>query len=265
METVTLQTIDTSKLSQTQPTSKKSDSVSVIVLLVKNDKFVGIDKPWQIDILGKTMQDWVTLACSGRKITYVEYDNKQEIISTIKPYLDQSEYTMVVYSDTPLLKQSTVNDVIDYCLLKQPSVCKLTRGYVFNTNFAKNADKIYTAEPRYFDEEDFMTAFSNKQLMIIEDIMKNRIIDFHLRNGVRIMDANTTTIGADVTIEKGTQIYPNNTIIGVCYIGKDVVLYPNNFIQNSIIDDECTITYSVVKNSKVPTQTKLGPFEKIIQ
>ena len=32
-------------------------------------------------------------------------------------------------------------------------------------------------------------------------ILKNRIISFHLNNGVRIMDATTTTIYADVTIE----------------------------------------------------------------
>lgn len=264
METLTLPKIDLGTMPKKEQTISNKNSISVIILLVKNKNLL-VKKPYEIDLLGKTMLDWVKLACSDYKTTLVDYDAEQEVVQLIKPYLDQSDYTMVFYSDTPLLKKSTVNDIVDYVLVKQPTVCKLTRGYVFNTAFAKDASKIYTVEPRYFDEEDFITAFNQKQVMIIQDILKNRIISFHLKNGVRIMDSNTTTIGADVTIESGTIIYPNNHIFGVCYIGKDVVLYPNNFIQNSIIDDECSVTYSVIKNSKIPAQTKIGPFEKIIQ
>ncbi len=265
METLTMTSIDLEKELNVQKVADKKQSVSVIILLVNNKNFVGVDKPYEIDLLGKSMLDWVKLACQDYKTTLVPYDNSSDVLQTIKPHLDDSEYTFVVYSDTPLLKSTTVKDVIDYALLKQTSVCKLTRGYVFNTDFVKNADKIYTAEPRYFDEEDFMTAFNNKQLMLIEDILKNRIISFHLNNGVRIMDATTTTIYADVTIEQGVVIYPNNHLYGVCYIGNNVKLLPNNYIENSIIDDDCTIMYSVIKNSKVPAGTKLGPFEKIIQ
>ena len=125
METLTMTSIDLNKELQTATVAQKKQSVSVIILLVQNKNFVGVDKPYELDLLGKSMLDWVKLACSEYKTTLVPYSNSQDVLQVIKPHIDDSEYTFVVYSDTPLLKQSTVQEVVDYALTKQTSVCKL--------------------------------------------------------------------------------------------------------------------------------------------
>ena len=258
METLTLEKPEI----ETKQTEKK---LSVIILLTKNTAFVGNEKPWELKLLGKSMKEWVTMSCNNYRIRYVEYDGKQDVVEVAKQNLDDTEYTMVLYSDTPLIRKKTVEEILDYCFVKNMSVCKLTRGYVLSNEFLKNADKIYTAEPQYFDEEDFMTVYNLKQLMLIEDILKNRVMSFHLKNGVRIIDGGSVSIDADVTIKSGTVIYPNNRIFGKTYIGNNVILYSNNIIENCYIDDNSSIEFSVVKNAEIPARSKIGPFEKIIK
>jgi bifunctional N-acetylglucosamine-1-phosphate-uridyltransferase/glucosamine-1-phosphate-acetyltransferase GlmU-like protein len=258
METLTVE----KPLLENVTTGKK---LSVIILLTQNSAFVGNDKPWELKLLGKSMKQWVTMACDNYRIRYVEYDGKQDIVEVAKANLDDSEYTMVLYSDTPLLRKKTVEEIVDYCFVKNMSVCKLTRGYVFNNEFLKNAEKIYTAEPQYFDEEDFMTVYNLKQLMLIEDILKSRIMSFHMKNGVRIIDGSSVSIDADVTIKSGTVIYPSNRIYGKTYMGNNVTLYANNIIQESYIDDNCVIEYSVIKNADIPARSNIRPFEKILK
>ena len=243
--------------------SAKTDEVSIVVLLVKNPAFAA-DKAYQINILGKSMKEWVTGACEGYRVQTAEYGLEDNVAETVKPILTNSKYTVVLYSDTPLLKPQTLKEIIDYALTKKASVVKLTRGYVFETDFIRRAENIYTAEPHYFDEEDFIAAFGLKQLSMIESIMKTRILNYHMKSGVRILDLDSVTIEADVTIEKGTVIHPNNRLYGTCYIGFNVELLPNNYIKNSIIEDYSKILYSVVENSKIPPNSRVGPFEKVV-
>lgn len=241
----------------------KLNKIKVIVLKVKNNAFKDVEKPYEISILGKTMLDWVRLAVDNYAVQMVDYENGADVIETIRPFLSDEDFTVVLFSDTPLIKKRTVDEIVDYATTKDVNVCKLTRGYVFKTKFLKLAEKVYTAEPHYFDEEDFITAFGYKQLSLIEDIMRNRILNFHLKNGVRILDLSSVSIDADVTIKSGTEIHANNRIYGACIIGQNVKLLPNNVITSSIIEDNCEILYSVVKNSKIPQNSKIGPFKNI--
>ncbi len=261
METLVLEKPETI----TEKIETESGKLSVIILLTQNSAFVGNDKPWELKILGKSMKEWVSLACQDYPVQYVEYDGKSDVMTIAKQNIRSGEYTMVLYSDTPLIRKKTVEEIFDYCLIKKMSVCKLTRGFVFSNEFLKNADKIYTAEPQYFEEEDFMTVYNLKQLMIIEEVMKNRVLSFHMKNGVRIIDGSSVSIDADVTIKAGTVIYPNNRIYGKTYIGANVTLLPNNIIDSCYIDDNVTAEYSVVKNAELPFGAKIGPFERILK
>ena len=249
--------------SQAVKTPKDDGSVAVIVLLVNNPAFK-VERPHAIKLLGKAMSDWVCLAADGHNIKKVEFDMNEDVLAAIKPHLTDSQYTAVLFSDAPLLKAKTLNEIIEYAKVKKVGVVKLTRGYVFETEFVKNAETLYSAEPRYFDEEDFMTAYNLKQLTFIESILRTRILNFHMKSGVRILEPDNTMIEAEVTIEEGTIVHGGNRLYGTCYIGKNVKLLPNNYIKNSIVDDNSKVIYSVIENSKVPQNSNVGPFEKII-
>ncbi|MFV0517535.1 MAG: UDP-N-acetylglucosamine diphosphorylase [Aminipila sp.] len=82
----------------------------------------------------------------------------------------------------------------------------------------------------------------------------------HLENGVEFIDIKTAYIGKDVIIGKGTVIYPCVTLEGRVIIGVDCVIGQNSRIIDSNIGDRTDIQCSVITESNVGDDTKIGPF-----
>ena len=82
----------------------------------------------------------------------------------------------------------------------------------------------------------------------------------HLENGVEFVDIRTAYIGADVEIGKGTVIYPCVTLEGKVIIGNDCIIGQNTRIVDSTIGDKTEIQSSVITESTVGNETKIGPF-----
>jgi bifunctional N-acetylglucosamine-1-phosphate-uridyltransferase/glucosamine-1-phosphate-acetyltransferase GlmU-like protein len=240
--------------------SELTQDVSVILLLVNNESYHTTKKSYEHTLFGKSIKEWVRLALLDAPVIEVEAKKTDDILSLIKPHLTENKYTVVLYSDTPLLTKKTFLEILEYVKIKQLSTLKLTRGYVFKTEYIKELEKIYNPQIAYFDEEDFMAAYNLKQLAMIGDILKNRILSYHLKNGVRILDPATTYIDAEVEIEEDVTIYPNNTIKGKSYLEKGVTLYENNVIDNSYILEGATITGSYIFNSVIGKHCGVGPF-----
>ena len=83
-------------------------------------------------------------------------------------------------------------------------------------------------------------------------------------NGVYIVDPKTTYIDADVVIEKGVRIEPNNVLKGESYIGENSVLEANNIISNSIISNNVIVKNSYVSGSRISENMIVGPFETVL-
>lgn len=113
------------------------------------------------------------------------------------------------------------------------------------------------------DFEETLGVNSRVQLAEVEAILRKRINNKHLENGITIIDPSTTYIGIDVEIGQDTIIYPGNVIEGNTVIGKNCVLYPNSRINNSIIDEGVDIQSSVILESKIGKNTTVGPFAYI--
>lgn len=96
-----------------------------------------------------------------------------------------------------------------------------------------------------------------------ENLLKLRINEMHLRNGVTIVDPNTTYIGPDVTIEQDVIIYPGTILSGATHIATNAKIGPYSEIENSVIGSNSVIRQSVVINSKIGTNTNVGPFAHI--
>jgi len=93
--------------------------------------------------------------------------------------------------------------------------------------------------------------------------MRKRINEKHMENGVTIMDPSNTYIDTQVTIGKDTIIYPGNMLQGNTVIKEECILYPNNRICDSIIENGVSIQSSVVLESKIGEKTTVGPFAYI--
>lgn len=111
--------------------------------------------------------------------------------------------------------------------------------------------------------EETMGVNSRVQLAQVEQIMRRRINNKHMDNGVTIIDPNNTYIEADVIIGNDTIVYPGNVIEGKTIIKENCVLYPNSRIKDAIIESEVTIQESVILESHIGDNTTVGPFAYI--
>ena len=93
-----------------------------------------------------------------------------------------------------------------------------------------------------------------------EELMRARINERHMRNGVTIINPQTTHISADAIIGSDSVILPGVIIEGKTVIGEDCKIGPNSHIVDSQIGDATTIHSSVILNSQVGRETAVGPF-----
>lgn len=234
------------------------EGVSGIVLKVPYPK---MGNTADIEILGKTCMEWVKFALGDCYTADVVYDEGVPLPVLVRRCIDrESIYTVVLYSDTPLITKKTVLDAVKQLEDGGKNVLKMTRGYVFKTAFLANADNIYSDDTCYFDEEDFVTAFNFRQVSLITDILKNRIISYHMENGVHFEDCSTTYIGSDVVIGSGVKIAPDNTILGKTVINDNAVIKCGNVIEDCIVDNGAIIDSSRLYRSYIGKGTTVGPF-----
>ncbi|MGH4121830.1 MAG: bifunctional UDP-N-acetylglucosamine diphosphorylase/glucosamine-1-phosphate N-acetyltransferase GlmU [Clostridium sp.] len=111
--------------------------------------------------------------------------------------------------------------------------------------------------------EEITAVNSKVELADAELIMKARINRKHMENGVTIMDPNNTYIDWSVIIGKDTIIYPGNILQGTTIIKENCVLYQNNRIVDSIIQNGVSVQSSVIIESQVGEETTVGPYAYI--
>lgn len=238
-------------------------SVACFVMLEDFKDFKAKDGSYNLDILGEKMFEYVVRACPETP-KLIHFDHEQtNVIKAIKPHLDDSEYTLVLFADTPLITRKNVLNILDFVKAKGLNVCPLSRGYVFKTEYIKRVDDIYSPSVYYFDEQDFMMAISYSQLHLITEILKNRIIEYHSKNGVYFKDPNTLYIEAGVKIKEGTSVGSFVSLSQDTYIGKNVIIENNSCLKNAKVMDDCIISGAyldgayVYKNCKISRGAKL--------
>ncbi len=96
-----------------------------------------------------------------------------------------------------------------------------------------------------------------------EAVMRHRIAEKHMRNGVTIISPETTVISADAVIGRDTVLQPGTIIEGHSSIGEECLIGPNSHIIDSEVSDKTSIHSSVVKSSKIGSNTTVGPFAHI--
>ncbi len=239
------------------------ENVLFVVLLYKNEEFK-IRAPYDLEILGKKMWQWVAMAGEGFDIKTTPCTKESDIVSLVKPYVKNHDKVVVLYSDTPLITKNNIVEILDYFKYHHLNVLRLKRGYIFDADYIKTCESIMATENKLFDGEEFLSVDNFEKLGEVTKILQQKILNFHMQSGVQIIDKNTTYIDADVVIERGTVIAPNNHILGNTYIAEGVVLEPNNIVKDSIISKNVILRNSYLSNSRVSENVIVGPFESII-
>ena len=114
------------------------------------------------------------------------------------------------------------------------------------------------------DDKEIIGVNDRKGLSEAEKVIRTRINNKHMENGVTIIDPETTYIDEEVEIGSDTIIYPFTYIEGNTKIGQNNVIRPNNNIIDSVIGDNNNIkNNNVIKNSTINNNCNIGPFAHI--
>ena len=113
------------------------------------------------------------------------------------------------------------------------------------------------------DQDEIRGINDRVQLSQVNQIAKKRILKRHMLNGVTIEDPDNTYIEEDVTIEPDVNILTGSRVEGKSSIGAGSEVGPDSRIIDSKIGENSNIVNSIILESKVGNDTKIGPFSYI--
>lgn len=133
-----------------------------------------------------------------------------------------------------------------------------TQGEYYLTDTATHLHPVMAVDVEDYHEISGIN--DRKQLATAYTMLQDRIKDDWMAAGVTLINPDSITIddtvqiAIDVVIEPQTHLRGNTTIGAGCRIG------PGSLIEHSQIGDGSTVIYSVVSDSQVGTDTRIGPY-----
>jgi bifunctional UDP-N-acetylglucosamine pyrophosphorylase/glucosamine-1-phosphate N-acetyltransferase len=100
-------------------------------------------------------------------------------------------------------------------------------------------------------------------LAAADRLLRTRIIEAHMRNGVTVVDPPSTFIDAGVEIGQDARIEPWTVLSGTTVIAQDAVIGPQTEVRDSRIGPRTRVWASVVEESTVAEDVKIGPYSHI--
>ena len=110
------------------------------------------------------------------------------------------------------------------------------------------------------DDQEILGINDRKQLATACDILQTRIKDHWMAAGVTLINPDSITIDDTVTLEADVVIEPQTHLRGKTIIQSGSRIGPGSLIENSQIGQQVTVQYSVITDSTVAADTRIGPY-----
>jgi bifunctional UDP-N-acetylglucosamine pyrophosphorylase/glucosamine-1-phosphate N-acetyltransferase len=104
---------------------------------------------------------------------------------------------------------------------------------------------------------------SRDGLADVTHVVRRRINERHLANGVTLVDPSATYIDVDVRIGKDTAIHPHTFLEGATTIGAGCAIGPSVRIADSRVGDRTEIQFAVVLGARLGRDVRVGPFVRM--
>ena len=113
------------------------------------------------------------------------------------------------------------------------------------------------------DYTETLGANDRSQLAQCAAIMRDRINDIHMKNGVSIIDPTTTWIDLGVEIAAEVSIHPGSAITGTTKIESGATIGPRTTLDNVVVGVGASVIESRVAESVIAAGANVGPFSFI--
>ena len=91
-------------------------------------------------------------------------------------------------------------------------------------------------------------------------VMRRRILERHMVNGVTIIDPQNTYIEDSVLVGQDSVIWPGTVLQGQTVIGSHSTIGPHSQIVDSTIGNHCRVNYSFIEQARMDDGSEIGPF-----
>ncbi len=110
------------------------------------------------------------------------------------------------------------------------------------------------------DATETLGANDRAELAGLRALMRDRINDEWMRDGVAIIDPATTWIDVTVTLARDAVVEPNTHLRGATRIGEGAVVGPDTTLVDVVVGDGATVVRTHALSSEIGPQASVGPF-----
>lgn len=113
------------------------------------------------------------------------------------------------------------------------------------------------------DNQEALGINTRVHLAEAETVMRQRILENLMLEGVTVIDPASTYVEASVKIGMDTILQPNTFLRGDTVIGENCVIGPNTIITNCQVGNHCVILAVVMEKAIVEDGVDMGPFARL--
>lgn len=214
---------------------------------MENLKIYLIESPFQDKVLlGRKVKEYVEREFEGADVLYVQSVDEIAKAGTFA----------VIPLDCPLVSRADVERAAKGLRLKGASCLKFERSSAYVARGGGDGKTIFATSTAFFEISDAISYY------LVYNILKDRIVDRHLSNGVLIFDRATTFIDDTVEIGAGANILPFCRIEGGAVIEKCATVSAS-YVLDSRIRARANVQYSHVVDSVIGEGATVGPFARL--
>ena len=236
-------------------TENSSSDISATYIVLCTDKPSETGKPMcEYPICGLSLAEWVAMACDSKPV-YITAGENENFLSLIKPYITKTEYTVVLYGNTPLVSKTHLKDLLEYVSIKRLNVCKLKKGFILKNEYIIDVDEIYSSLIYDLASNDFFEVNTLSDVDKIKGVLEKRMFNFHRRNGVFFNNQICSTVDANVKIgefskiDSGVSLINGSTLGRNCAIGKNAKITGSKIGDDVKIGDGTIVSDSIIKDN----------------
>jgi bifunctional UDP-N-acetylglucosamine pyrophosphorylase/glucosamine-1-phosphate N-acetyltransferase len=100
-------------------------------------------------------------------------------------------------------------------------------------------------------------------LAAVERVVRERINEAHMANGVTLVDPATTYIDEGVRIDPDTVIMPMTFLQGTTRIRRGCAIGPSTRVTDSLVGEGSRIEFAVVQDARIGRDVQVGPYARL--
>lgn len=178
---------------------------------------------------------------------------------------DSGQVTRIVEDRDATDAERRVDEVSTsiYAFAREPLAAELARLSTDNAQSEEYLTDVIgpLAADAVVADAELVTGVNDRvQLATAAAVLRRRILDRLMREGVTIIDPAATYVDAEAVVEADAILRPGTSLEGRCVVGARADIGPDSRLVHTTVEADATVTYSVLVEASVGPAAMVGPY-----